>query len=299
MGKSRHSMSENKEKLLLVLPAIVVLVVFTTFPYLMTFVLGFFKLDLADPAGPKFYGLKNYVTALYDSRFWNSVRTTAIYVSVATCVEMVLGVALALLVRGLKRGRGIYQSLLLIPMVVPPIVVGLNWRLLYDANYGFINYLFSVLRLSPQTWLSQSQYALMALLIVDFWQYTPFVTLLVLAQLMSLPDEPYEACKIDGASAWQTIKFVTLPMIKPGLGVVATLRAIEAFKEFAKIYVLTSGGPGTATETLNFYVYTTGFDYYQLGYSSALATILFASALALSAVLLRANKASSGEEMSP
>ena len=139
MGVFRRSISENQEKLLLILPAILVLLVFTTFPYLMTLVLGFFRIDLANPAGTKFYGLKNYINAFHDARFWNSVRTTAIYVSVATVVEMVLGVGLALFVKSLRRGRGIYQSLLLIPMVVPPIVVGLNWRLLYDANYGFVN----------------------------------------------------------------------------------------------------------------------------------------------------------------
>ncbi|MGD8401801.1 MAG: sugar ABC transporter permease [Bacillota bacterium] len=290
-----HDMTEKTEKMLLVLPIIIVLLLFTTFPYLMTLILGFFKLDMADPAGTRFLGLLNYINVFFDPRFWNSIMVSTYFVSVATCIELLFGVALALLLQQINRGRAVFQSLLLIPMVVPPIVVGLNWRMLYDPSYGMINYFLKLLGLPMQTWLSQPQYALSALLVVDVWQYTPFVTLLVLALLMNLPEDQYEAAKIDGASGWQMIWAITLPMIKTGLTVVATLRAIEAFKEFAKIYTLTSGGPGIATETLNYYVYITGFEHYKLGYSSALATILFICAIGFSILLLMLNKASSEE----
>jgi multiple sugar transport system permease protein len=293
---SQSGLSEKREKLMLILPIIIVLLVFTTFPYLMTLILGLFKFDMADPGGTRFLGMQNYINAFTDPRFWNSLKVSAYFVCVGTVIELVFGVGLALLLQQLKRGRAVFQSLLLIPMVVPPIVVGLNWRMLYDPNYGMINYVFKLLGIHAQTWLSQPQYALPALLVVDIWQYTPFVTLLVLALLMNLPEEQYEAAKIDGASGWQMTWRITIPMIKTGLTVVSTLRAIEAFKEFAKIYTLTSGGPGISTETLNYFVYLTGFEQYKLGYSSALATILFICAIGFSVVMLMwANKGSDGE----
>lgn len=298
LNRSQAGFSEKKEKLMLILPIIIVLLVFTTFPYIMTLVLGFFKLDMADPGGTRFLGLLNYFNAFTDQRFWNSLKVSTYFVCVATMVEIIFGVGLALLLQQLNRGRALYQSLLLIPMVVPPIVVGLNWRMLYDPNYGMINYFFKLLGLPGQTWLSQPGYALPALLVVDIWQYTPFVTLLVLALLMNLPEEQYEAARIDGASEWQMTWLITLPMIKTGLTVVATLRAIEAFKEFAKIYTLTSGGPGIATETLNYFVYLTGFEQYKLGYSSALAMILFVCAIGFSMLMLMLAKARSEEEAS-
>ncbi|TCL76551.1 multiple sugar transport system permease protein [Hydrogenispora ethanolica] len=289
----RFSLTENHEKVLLVLPIVVVLLLFTTFPYLMTLILGFFKVDMANPGGNRFLGLLNYINVFSDPRFWNSMKVSAVFVSVGTILELIFGVALALLLQQLNRRRAIYQSLLLIPMVVPPIVVGLNWRMLYDPNYGIINYFFSLLNIPPQTWLSQPLFALPALLVVDIWQYTPFVTLLVLALLMNLPEDQYEAARIDGASGWQMTWHITIPMIKAGLTVVATLRAIEAFREFAKIYTLTSGGPGIATETLNYYVYITGFEQYRVGYSSALATILFTCAIGFTLLMLLLTKTSS------
>jgi len=289
------SMLRKREKLLFILPVLIILLVFTTFPYIINLILGCFHMDLSNPVGNRFIGLQNFVKAVNDFRFWNSIKISGIYVFVTTMVELVLGVAIAILFHKLTWGRGFFQSLLLIPMVIPPVVVGLNWRMLYDANYGIVNYFFSLFGLAPQAWLAQSQYALMAVLFVDFWQYTPFVILLTLGLLTSLPEEQYEAARIDGASGWQLTWRITLPMIKNGLTVVATLRAIEAFKEFAKIYLMTSGGPGTATETLNYYVYQTGFEYFNIGYSSALAAILFACAIGFTALFQILTKLTSEE----
>jgi multiple sugar transport system permease protein len=286
---------KKRERLLFILPVIIILLIFTTFPYIINVILGCFHMDLSNPVGNRYIGLQNFINAFGDSRFWNSISVSGIYVFVATIMELIFGVAIALLFHKLTWGRGFFQSLLLIPMVIPPVVVGLNWRMLYDANYGIINYFLNLLGLPSQAWLAQSQYALLAVLFVDFWQYTPFVILLTSGLLASLPEEQYEAALIDGATGWQLTWKITLPMIKNGLTVVATLRAIEAFKEFAKIYLMTNGGPGTATETLNYYVYQTGFEYFNIGYSSALAAILFAFAIGFTSLFQMITKFTSEE----
>ncbi|MCX7028239.1 MAG: sugar ABC transporter permease [Spirochaetes bacterium] len=281
------AVSEQSEKRILLIPAIVVLALFTTLPYLMTFVLGLFRYDAGNPFNNKFIGLKNFLDAVQDDRFWNSLKVTAIFVGTAVPIEFLLGLGIALLLNSLPRGRGFFQSILLIPMVMPPIVVGLNWKLLYDPNYGIINYLFSVLGLPPQIWLSDPRWAILALAAVDIWQYTPFIALLSLAILVTLPKEPYEAASLEGASFFIVFRKITLPMIKSGLTIIVMLRIIEAFKDFAKIYTLTSGGPGISTETLNYYVYLNGFEFYKLGYSSALSIVLFVLVIGFSYLLIR------------
>jgi multiple sugar transport system permease protein len=165
--------------------------------------------------------------------------------------------------------------------------LGANWKLLLDPNYGIINYFFSLLGIPQQVWLSDPTWAIFALAIVDVWQYTPFIALLTLAILVALPRDPYEAAYLDGANPAQMFRFITLPLMRQGLTIIIMLRVIECFKDFAKVYTLTSGGPGIATETLNFYVYINGFEFYKLGYSSALAIILFAIILVVSIFLMR------------
>ena len=285
------SLTEKTEKRMLLVPAIAVLAVFTTLPYLMTFVLGLFKYDAANPAGNRFIAFDNYIAAMQDGRFWNSLRVTLFFVAFAVAIEVVLGIAIAVLFNGLPKGRGLFQSLLLVPMVVPPIVVGLNWKLLLDPNYGIINYFFSLLNIPPQVWLSDPKWAIFALAAVDVWQYTPFIALLTLAILVSLPRDPYEAAILEGATPWQMFRFITFPLMQAGLTIIVMLRIIECFKDFAKVYTLTSGGPGISTETLNFYVYINGFEFYKLGYSSALAIILFAIILVISIFLMRRTSA--------
>ena len=287
----KFDISEKNEKKLLLVPAILVLALFTTLPYAMTFILSLFSYDAANPAMNHFRGMQNYIDALKDMRFWNSLAVTAKFVIASVSAELILGMLIALLLKSLPRGRGLLQSILLVPMVVPPIVVGLNWKLLLDPNYGIINWIFSVLNIAPQVWLSKPESAIFALALVDIWQYTPFVALLSLAILVALPSDPYEAAILDGANPFQVLFMITIPLMKSGLAIIAMLRLIECFKDFAKIYTLTSGGPGVATETLNFYVYLNAFENYKLGYSSALAIILFAIIIVISIFLIKkANK---------
>lgn len=280
-------LSEKGEKKMLLIPTIVVLALFTTLPYVMTFVLGLFNYDAANPSAIRFIGLRNYGDAISDPRFWNSLIVTAKFVIASVSIELILGLSIALLFKGLPRGRGIFQSILLVPMVIPPIVVGLNWKLLLDPNYGVINWIFSVLRIPQQVWLSNPQSAIFALSLVDIWQYTPFVALLSLSILVALPNDPYEAAILDGANSVQILFKITIPLMRSGLTIIVMLRLIECFKDFAKIYTLTSGGPGIATETLNFYVYLNAFESYKLGYSSALAIILFSIIIFFSVLMMR------------
>lgn len=290
------SLSEKSEKKLLLVPAIIMLAIFTSLPYLMTLVLGLFRYDAANPSATKFLGMKNYIDALSDPRFWNSILVTGKFVLASVSIEVVLGMSIALLFKELPKGRGIFQSVLLVPMVVPPIVVGLNWKLLLDPNYGIINWFFSSLHIPQQLWLSNPNSAIFALSIVDVWQYTPFVALLSLAILMALPKEPYEAAIMEGANSFQILTKITIPLMRSGLTIIIMLRLIECFKDFAKIYTLTSGGPGISTETLNFYVYINAFENYKLGYSSALAIILFAIIILFSIALMRGSNKVGNQE---
>jgi multiple sugar transport system permease protein len=285
----KFDISERNEKRLLIAPTIIVLALFTTLPYVMTLVLGLFHIDAANMPATRFIGLKNYYQAFIDTRFWNSILVTGKFVVVSVFFEVVFGVGVALLFKSLPRGRGIFQSILLIPMVVPPIVVGLDWRLLLDANYGVINWLLPLIGLQPQVWLSDPSKAIYSLAMVDIWQYTPFVALLSLAILVALPKEPYEAAELEGANYFQILTQITLPLMKSGLRIIIMLRFIECFKDFGKIYTLTAGGPGISTETLNFYVYINAFENYKLGYSSALAIILFILIMSIS-VFMNKNK---------
>ncbi len=283
----RLSNSEDFDKKLLLIPAVIVLALFTTMPYLMTFVLGLFRYDAGNIANNRFLGFGNYINAVLDPRFWNSFKVTIIFVGGSVIIEAIFGLLIALLLNSLPKGKAFFQSLLLIPMVVPPIVVGLNWKLLYDPNYGIINWIFSQFGLPQQAWLSDPHKAIFALIFVDVWEYTPFIALLTLAILVNLPKEPYEAASLEGAPFYIVFKDITFPMIKSGLFIILMLRIIDAFKDFAKIYTLTSGGPGISTETLNYYIYLNGFEYYKLGYSSALSIVLFALVLLISIVLMK------------
>ena len=161
------ALTEKTQKRMLLIPALIVLAAFTTLPYIMTFVLGLFKYDAANLGANRFIGLNNYIDAIKDARFWNSLRVTVLFVTTSVAIEVVLGIAIAVLFNGLPKGRGLFQSLLLVPMVVPPIVVGLNWKLLLDPNYGIINYFFSLLGIPQQVWLSDPTWAIFALAIVE------------------------------------------------------------------------------------------------------------------------------------
>jgi len=241
---------------------------------------------------PVFVGLQNYQNLLHDANFGRSLATTLIFTIVATAVEFVLGLALALLLKEEFAFQGIIRSSLIIPMVIAPVVVGIIWRLLYNADVGLFSFAVQALTGRSFSVLSSTTMALPALIVVDIWEWTPFMFLILLAGIQSLPLEPFEAARVDGASPWNIFVHLTLPMLKPVIVVALLIRALDAFTVFDQVFVLTQGGPGTATEVATLMIYKTAFRFSQFGYGASMAIALLALVLSFSAAVTRAFKGS-------
>ncbi|MCK6210554.1 sugar ABC transporter permease [Georgenia sp. EYE_87] len=225
-------------------------------------------------SGETFVGLENFTRALSDPTLLKSIVVTLTYVAVGVGVEMVLGVAIALLMHRKFFGKGIVRALILVPMVLTPVVAGLTWRLLMDPTSGMINYFLGQLGLgSDHAFLSNPSTALFAVILVEVWQNTPYVVIIVLAGLESLDPAPFEAGQLDGAHGWTMLRHVTLPMLAPVMSIVLLLRIIDAVKTFALVQTMTEGGPGTSSLAISNYVYRVGFEVFDIGYSTALALL--------------------------
>ncbi len=278
-------------KYVFVYPAAIVLCMMMVFPFGYTAYLSAFDWFVAGPA-PRFVGLENYVRLLSDSRFLSATWNTIVYTVVAVTLEVVLGIMIALLVEKPFRGRAIMRTAFMLPMVATPVAIALVWLLMFDPASGILNYLLVSVGLPPSAWVNNAALAIPALIAVDVWQWTPLVTLIVLGGLTALPEEPYEAALIDGANRWQSFIYLTLPLLWPYIVVAALFRGIDALKTFDSIYVITKGGPGFASETLNLFIYSTAFDYLHMGYSSAMLVVFFAITLVLSLLLIRVRRQS-------
>lgn len=266
-------------------PAALTLVLMLVFPFGYTAYLSFHEWFAAGPP-PRFTGLHNYVALLSDDRFLKALGRTLFFTGASVTVEVVLGVGLALMFARPFIGRGVARTIFLLPMVATPVAISLVWLLMFDPATGVLNYLLKLIGLGPSLWVNDSLLALPALVLVDVWQWTPLVMLMVLGGLTALPEEPFEAAQLDGASPWQIFRYLTLPMLRPYIVVAALFRGIDALKTFDSIYVITRGGPGFASETLNLYIYATAFDYLHFGSSSAMLVVFFIVVLVLSAALI-------------
>lgn len=225
-----------------------------------------------------FVGLDNFTRAFVDPTLRRSIWVTVSYVAIAVCGQMAIGVSIALLMHRNFLGKPIVRALILIPMVLVPVVAALTWRLLMDPSNGMINWFLGEIGLgSSHAFLSDPATALFAVVLVDVWQNTPFVVIIVLAGLESLEASPFEAASLDGAHGWRMIRHITLPMLSPVLAIVVLLRVIDAAKTFALIQTMTRGGPGTSTMAISNYVYRTGFEVFDVGYAAALALLTSAA----------------------
>lgn len=267
--------SHRLQRASLGLPAALLLVPFVAVVTFGGIWISLHQENLLDPgSGDTFTGIANYIQAFTDPTLWASVRVTLVYVVGAVAVELILGVAISLLMRHHFFGKGVVRALILIPMVLTPVVAGLTWRLLMDPTSGTINYLLGVIGLgSDHAFLASPATALPAVILVDIWQNTPYVIIIVLAGLESLAPEPFEAAQLDAAVGWKLLRYVTLPMLFPVLSIVVLLRVIDAVKTFALIQTMTKGGPGTSTLAISNYVYRAGFETFDIGYSSTLGLI--------------------------
>ena len=282
---------ERNIKVIFPLPAVLFVAVMMVFPLAYTLRLSFYEWSMSAIIPPKWVGLANYTVLLvHDARFlWSIVRTFA-FTIVAVGVETLLGITIALLFNQEFRGKNILKTLFLLPMIATPVAIGLVWLLIYEPTIGFANKFLSLLHIPPQLWLGSTQQVLGSLVIVDVWQWTPMIALVVLAGLSSLPTEPYEAAQVDGASRWQVLINITLPLLQPTILVAILLRSIDALKTFDIIYAMTSGGPGFSSETINIYAFVQGFSYFRLGMVSSLLMIFFVIVLGISMLLVMARK---------
>jgi multiple sugar transport system permease protein len=237
--------------------------------------------------GVPFVGLTNYAKAIGDDAFWHSLQVTVTFTLVALAIEVVLGVALAVLLDQDFRGRRSVRILLLLPMFVTNVVVGLIWRILLSYDFGVVNWVLSLLGLDKVPWLGDPNRALWSLIVVDVWNTTAFVALIVLAGLQSIPDEPRQAARVDGASSWQTFRMITLPLLRPVLFVAIVWRTIDLFRIFDVVYSLTGGGPYNATETISLYAYRQGFASFNLGFASAVSYLIILGLVVILAIEAR------------
>jgi multiple sugar transport system permease protein len=234
-----------------------------------------------------FLGLGNYAAALANPRFWHALWITFYFTALAVGGELVLGVAIALLLHREFRGRGLVRTLLLMPMAATPVAMSLVWNMMMEPTLGMLNYLLSWVGAPPLLWAADPGWAVPALALVDIWFWTPFIALIVSAGLQSIPAEVVESARIDGAGPGALFRQVTLPLVRPHVVMALILRTIPALKTFDHIFVITGGGPVRASETLNLYTFLEGFEFFHMGYSSALAVMLTAIILGVSAVLAR------------
>lgn len=282
---------ERNIKYIFPLPAVLFIIIMMVFPIGYTFRLSFYDWSMSSIVPPEWVGLANYNTLLFhDPRFLASIWRTFAFTLAAVAVETVLGVAIAMLLNQDFRGKNILKTLFLLPMIATPVAIGLVWLLIYEPNIGIANKVMGFLHISPQLWLASPTQVLMSLVIVDVWQWTPMIGLMILAGLSSLPTEPYEAAMVDGATRWQVFTKITLPLLQPTIMVSVLLRSIDAFKTFDIIYSMTGGGPDFNSETINIYTFVQGFSYFKLGMTSASLMIFFVIVLGMSMLLVSARK---------
>lgn len=263
--------------ILFVLPAVMILLVITIFPLLYTLRLTVVSWELTTIFPAKFVGLQNFARILFqDERFWNAMKNTGFLVIVGVGLQVVLGTGLALALNQLGRFRTLIMSLLLIPVLIAPVVAGFQFRMIYHDQFGPLNYLIEILtggRFRGYAWTADPNIALSAVMMTDVWQWTPFMILIILAGLQSIPLELYEAAQVDGASGWQVFWRITLPLLLRIIVIGILIRFMDTFKLFDIVFQLTGGGPGSATETIAYYTYLQGFKFFSMGYTAAMAFI--------------------------
>jgi len=266
----------QRRYLLFLAPLLLFTLFFALYPLAYALFISFFDYRLTDPSQARtFIGLTNYLNAFRDPQVQNAIRNTLVFVIGAVSIEMVLGMGLALLFAEESRHSRWLRAWLLLPLALPPLVVGLVWRALYNADFGVISYYLKALGVDVGRGpLGEPDWAMPAVILVDVWQWTPLLMVIFLAGLKSLPGEPLEAAIADGATRWQRFWHITLPMLRPTILVALLLRTMQAFKVFDIIYATTSGGPGQATTVLNYHIYTVGLTFFRMGYAAALANIL-------------------------
>src|SRR6267142_3066227 len=269
-------------------PAVLFTVGMIAFPLLYTIWLSF--QSFSSTGRQSFAGLANYKRLVGDNEFWHGLWVTLALYVLSLVLQLVFGVWLALVLFHAKRLPGVVRSLFISPFMMPPVVAGMMWLVILDPSLGAANYLLQSLGLPPSDWLASPTWVIPTVALIDSWQWTPYVALIVLGGLQSLPPSVYEAAQIDGASAFRTFWRITLPLLMPTIVTAAILRSVDLLRFFDIIYITTGGGPGNASNTLNIYGFRKGFEFFAIGYASALMITLSAIVLGAVIVLTQARK---------
>lgn len=257
-------------------------------PLLYSLYISFHQYNLAKTQIPfKLVGFKNYWGLLSDPAFWNSFKITIIFVVAAVSLELIIGTLLAMLLLNDVKGRNIFRSLFLIPMVITPIAVGLMGRFIFDDNVGIVNFFLRKLNLPAPIWYGNPKIALTTMILLDVWEWTAFIFILVLAGLMAIPKEYYEAAKVEGANFFGELFRITLPTLRNVFLLALMIRVIDAFKEFDKIYIMTKGGPDFATDLINIRAYTLAFKEFNIGVGSAFSVMILILMIVLGTFLIK------------
>ncbi len=281
------AMSDRWWSYLLVTPAMIVLIFFGLVPLFYAIYLAFHHVDLTAGGIGAFVGLQNFKDALNNDVFWASTSRTLIFTVTAVALEMALGIVLAFLINQIKWGKGIIRALFLLSLACAPAAVGLVWRYLYDPDFGVYTALLKMIGIQAPNWLGDPHTALPAIIVFDIWQWTPFVILVVLAGLQSLPKEPFEAAELDGASYWMVLRRLTFPMLSPVLTLIFILRTIDVIKTYDAVITMTRGGPGVSTETVTYYLYRVGLKYFRLDQASSMALLILFAVVVFCGIVLR------------
>lgn len=286
MLKKRFVMwAEKRSNVLLLLPSLMVLLVFGIYLIGALIYLSFCDWNVQTPA-PVFSGIDNYIAIVKDPNFWASLGRTAIYVIASVAAQVVLGFVVAYALNRRIPGLGVLRTLMIVPMAMTPVIVGIFWKILLDPSLGPINYYLSCVGISGPQWLAAKETALASVITVSVWASIPFCFLTITAGMNALPKDVYEAATVDGATKFQALFKLTLPMLKQVLLTLIILRSIDALKAFDFIYTMTNGGPGDATQILPFYIYLKGFHWFDFGAAAALSVVLLVIAGVLCKVFI-------------
>jgi multiple sugar transport system permease protein len=275
---------------LFVLPVVVVLLSVSIFPMIYSFYLSLCKWDIGMGGKRTFIGAANYLRLFSDARFFNSLKNTGRVLLFGVGAQFGIGLSLALLLNRSFKGRNLVVTLFLLPMMISPVVVGCIWKIIYHYQYGPLNYLLNIVKISSVNWLGSGTVSPYSIVLADIWEWTPFMVITLLAGLQAIPDDLYEAARVDGANRWQIFSAVVFPLLRPVVIIAILIRVMDAFKIFDLVVLLTMGGPGQSSESVAFYNYLTGFKYFSMGYASAMSYFQLVVIVIIANIFLRSWK---------
>lgn len=283
-------------KHVLIAPALIFFVAITIFPLVFNIIMSLCSWKLG--GNIRFIGLDNYISAFENDVFWRTMLNTVLITVIAVAVEYVLGMILAYNISKLIRGKKLIRIVMLLPMLMAPVVIGFMWKQMFNELYGPLNHLLSLFGIPAIPWISKSGFSLLAVILVDIWEWTPFITLILLAGFQSLPKEPLESARVDGAKEGRIFFDLIFRMLMPASTVAITLRAIETFKIFDTIYIVTAGGPGVSSMSASMYAYQVGLRNFTLGKAAALCVIMLVIVLGTAQIItaIRSKRAKQAAE---